>query len=117
MPATADDALPDGGGVYEYVDETPHTYCFHDGTVITPQRGDVCPIPYDPGDGRWTPSKKKPNRLPDNHPQQIALTQAAAAKTRAEALQAAAASTPQAPSATSPAEPATASTETGKANP
>lgn len=81
-----DDALPGGGGVYEYVDEQSRTYQFADGAVITPQRGDVCAIPYDPGDGRWSKSKAKPTRLPDNHPDQIAKTQAAAAMAREQAL-------------------------------
>lgn len=81
-----EDAPPGGGGVYEYLDETSRTYQFADGTVITPQRGDVCSIPYDPGDGRWGKSKAKPTRLPDNHKDQIVLTQAEAAKTRAEVL-------------------------------
>lgn len=83
----ADPSVPaqQSAGVYEYTDEAPHTYCFHDGTVITPQRGDVCAIPYDPGDGRWQKSKAKPTRLPDNHPQQIAAMQATAAQARAEA--------------------------------
>lgn len=87
MPATADDALPDGGGVYEYVDETPHIYQFADGTVITPQRGDVCTLPYLPDrSGRWEPSKKKVTRLPDNHPDQAAATRKAAADARAQVL-------------------------------
>jgi len=113
--APAGDGLPGGGGVCEYVDEQSRTYQFADGTVITPQRGDVCAIPYDPGDGRWQPTKKKVTRLPDNHPDQIALTQAAAADGRAEVLQAASAA-PTAAEAALAADAASQPTpETGKA--
>ena len=79
------------GGVYQYLDETPRTYCFTDGTVITPQRGDVRPIPYDPGDGRWKPSKAKPTRLPDNDEKQAVKNAAEQAEQRAQAHKAAAA--------------------------
>lgn len=72
----AADASPPTGGVFEYLDETSRTYQFWDGTVITPVRGDVSRLPYDPGDGRWQSSKKKVNRLPDNHPDQAAITSA-----------------------------------------
>ncbi len=68
MPTDAAPAAQLAGGVFEYLDETPRTYQFWDGTVITPQRGDVCPLPYDPGDRRWKPSKRKPTRQPDNAP-------------------------------------------------
>ena len=73
-------------GVYQYLDEIPRTYTFHDGTVITPQRGDVCALPYDPGDGRWQPSKAKPTRLPDNDPKQAAKNAAEQAEARAQVL-------------------------------
>lgn len=89
---TSADAAPAAGGaagVYQYVDETPRTYCFTNGLTITPSRGDVCAIPYDPGDGRWTPSKAKPTRLPDNHPDQAAKNAARQAAERAEVLAAA----------------------------
>lgn len=80
----------DGAGVYEYLDETPRTYCFHDGTVVTPRGGDVCALPQDPGDGRWRPCKAKVTRLPDNHPQQAAKNAAEQAEARTRALTAAA---------------------------
>lgn len=86
-PAAAAD--PGGAGVYQYLDETPRAYCFANGTVITPRRGDVCAIPYDPHDGRWTPSKAKPTRLPDNHPDQAAKNAAEQADARAAVLAAA----------------------------
>jgi hypothetical protein len=54
----AADTPPPTDGVFEYLDETPRTYQFWDGTVITPSRGDVCRLPYDPLDGRWQSSKK-----------------------------------------------------------
>lgn len=76
----------DGAGVYEYLDETPRTYCFHDGTVITPRKGDVCALPYDPGDGRWQRSKAKPTRLPDNDKDQAAADAAEQAQARAKVL-------------------------------
>jgi hypothetical protein len=71
---------PSTAGVYEYVDLTPHTYLFPGSGPQTAEFGDVCPLPYDPEDGRWQPSKKKVTRLPDNHPDQIAANQKAAAK-------------------------------------
>lgn len=80
----AADASPPTGGVFEYLDETPRTYQFWDGTVITPVRGDVSRLPYDPGDKRWAPSKKKINRLPDNHPDQAAITSADQSELRDE---------------------------------
>jgi len=76
------DAQPPSGGVFEYLDEMPRVYQFWDGTVITPSRGDVCRLPYDPLDGRWQPSKKKPNRAPDNHPDQAAIASAAQSEAR-----------------------------------
>jgi len=85
-PATKGD-----GGVYQYLDEIPRTYCFTDGTVITPRAGDVCEIPYDPGDKRWKPSKAKVTRLADNDPKQAEKTAAAQAKERDKILTAAAA--------------------------
>lgn len=78
----AADASPPTGGVFEYLDEGERTYQFWDGTVLTPSRGDVARLPYDPGDGRWQPSKKKVNRLPDNHPDQAAITSAEQAEAR-----------------------------------
>ncbi|HWU23645.1 MAG TPA: hypothetical protein VN088_19055 [Nocardioides sp.] len=110
--APAGDGLPGGGGVYEYVDDQPRTYQFADGTVITPQRGDVCAIPYDPGDGRWSKSKAKPTRLPDNHPDQIPLTQAAAAQQRAQTL---AADPAQPDAAPTPGDTPTQAADAGKA--
>lgn len=79
------------GGVYQYLDEIPHKYCFHNGLVITPRLGDVCEIPYDPGDKRWKPSKAKVTRLPDNHPDQAVKDAAEQAEQRTEAHKAAAA--------------------------
>lgn len=78
----AADASPPTGGVFEYLDEGERTYQFWDGTVLTPCRGDVCRLPYDPLDGRWQPSKKKVNRLPDNHPDQAQITSAEQAEAR-----------------------------------
>lgn len=84
-------AAPKGtAGAYQYLDEIPRTYCFTDGTVYTPNKGDVCDLPYDPGDGRWQPSKAKVTRLPDNHPEQTAKNAAAQAAERARVLAAAA---------------------------
>lgn len=114
----AADASPPTGGVFEYLDEGPRTYQFWDGTVLTPNRGDVSRLPYDPGDGRWAPSKKKITRLSDNHPDQVEITSAAQAEARAQ-VHADAAQSAAAPSATasdSPADasaPSAASTATG----
>jgi len=71
-PETAPEApaAPSTAGVYEYVDLTPRTYHFDAAPPQTAEFGDVCPLPYDPKDGRWQPSKKKVTRLPD--PQQAA---------------------------------------------
>lgn len=80
----AADTSPPTGGVFEYLDEMPRTYQFWDGTVLTPCRGDVCRLPYDPLDGRWQPSKKKANRPPDNHPDQAQATSKAQAEARAQ---------------------------------
>lgn len=91
VPETPAPQSADAAGVYQYLDETPRTYCFTDGTVITPQRGDVCPIPYDPGDGRWKPSKAKPTRLPDNDEKQAVKNAAEQAEQRTEVHKAAAA--------------------------
>lgn len=88
-PPAAGVPEPGSAGVYQYLDETPRTYCFTNGTVITPSKGDVCAIPYDPGDGRWLASKAKPTRLPDNHPDQAAKNAAEQAAARAEVLAAA----------------------------
>lgn len=91
VPETPAPQSADAAGVYQYLDETPRTYCFTDGTVITPRQGDVCPIPYDPGDGRWKPSKARVTRLPDNHPDQAARDAAEQAEQRTEVHKAAAA--------------------------
>jgi hypothetical protein len=89
--AAAPEAAPDAptpptstAGVYEYVDLTPRTY-FFPGAPQTAEFGDVCPLPHDPGDGRWQPSKKKVSRLPDNDPRQAEVTSARQAIARAEA--------------------------------
>lgn len=91
---TPPDAAPSpaagGAGVYQYLDETPRSYCFPNGLTITPRKGDVCALPYDPGDKRWKPSKAKPTRLPDNDPEQAAVNAAEQAAQRAEILKAAA---------------------------
>ena len=63
-------ASPSTAGVYEYVDLTPRTYHFDGAPPQTAEFGDICPLPYDPQDGRWQPSKKRVTRLPD--PQQAA---------------------------------------------
>lgn len=89
--ASAAPAPAGSGGVYEYLDEIPRTYQFHDGTVITPNQGDVCALPYDPADGRWKPSKAKPTRLPDNDEKQAEKNAAVQAAVRDEVLKAAAA--------------------------
>jgi len=93
--ADAPDAAPSPSRplVRQYLDETPRTYCFTGGTVVTPQRGDVCEIPYDPGDGRWGETKAKVTRLSDNDPKQAEKNAAAQAETRDKALTAAAAAT------------------------
>lgn len=90
-PAAPAPAPKGTGGVYQYLDEIPRTYCFTDGTVITPSQGDVCPIPYDPGDGRWQPSKAKVTRLPDNDKDQAVKNAAEQAAERDEIHRAAAA--------------------------
>lgn len=85
-PEAAPDAPmppPSTAGVYEYVDLTPRTYLF-EGAPQSAEFGDVCPLPYDPGDGRWQPSKKKVTRLPDNHPDQLEATSKAQSKVRAQ---------------------------------
>ena len=89
---TAPASPPKGaGGVYQYLDEIPRTYCFTTGLVITPSQGDVCEIPYDPADGRWKRSKATVTRLPDNHPDQAAKDAAEQAAERAQVHKAAAA--------------------------
>lgn len=90
-PADASAAPAPAVAVYEYLDEIPHKYCFHDGTVITPNKGDVCTIPYDPGDKRWQPSKAKVTRWPDNDPKQAEKNAAQQAAERDEIHRAAAA--------------------------
>jgi hypothetical protein len=89
-PAEAQPEAPaDTGGLYEYVDATPRTYQFDGAPPQSAELGDVCPLPRDPGDGRWTPSKRKAaTRLPDNHPQEAAVTSVAQTLglTRREAL-------------------------------
>lgn len=86
-PAQA--AAASTAGVYEYVDLTPRTYQFP-GAPLTPQFGDVCALPYDPGDGCWQPSKKKVTRLADNDPDQAVKNAAEQADARAEVHQQAA---------------------------
>lgn len=83
-------AAPSTAGAYEYVDETPRTYLFP-GAPQSAEKGDVCPLPYDPGDGRWKPSKAKVTRLPDNDPEQAAKNAAKQAEARAQVHQQAAA--------------------------
>ena len=64
-------AAPSTAGVFEYVGTVQRTYLFP-GAPQTAETGNVCPLPYDPGDGCWQPSKKKVTRLPDNDPEQAA---------------------------------------------
>lgn len=82
-PAASDSAST--AGVYEYVDLTPRTYLFP-GAPQSAEFGDVCPLPYDPGDGNWRPSKKKVTRDPDNDPAQAAKNAQAQTKARADVL-------------------------------
>jgi hypothetical protein len=84
-PPQSAPAAPSTAGVYEYVDDTPHTY-FFPGAPQSAQKGDVCDLPYDPKDGHWQPSKKKVTRLPDNDPQQAAKTAAQQSAERARVL-------------------------------
>lgn len=77
--------------VGEYLDETPRTYQFDGAPPQSAEKGDVCELPHDPGDGRWAPSKAKPTRLPDNHPDQMEITSARQAKARRKAHEQAAA--------------------------
>lgn len=77
-------------GVYQYLDEIPRTYQFHDGTVITPRQGDVCALPYDPADGRWKRSKATVTRLSDNDEKQAVKNAAEQAEQRTEVHKAAA---------------------------
>jgi hypothetical protein len=53
------------GGVFEFVDETPHTYTPRDHPPQTAELGDVCRLPFTPTDGRWIPTTKDVTRLPD----------------------------------------------------
>lgn len=78
-------APPSTAGVYEYVDLTPRTYHFDAAPPQTAEYGDVCPLPYDPADGRWQPSKKKVTRLPD--PEQAAADTEAQRKAAAKAAE------------------------------
>lgn len=57
--------LPDGGGVYEFVGTQERTYLFPGFPPQTAVLGDVCALPYDPGDGQWRAVKKKVTRLDD----------------------------------------------------
>jgi len=57
--------LPEGAGVYEFAGTTPKTYLFPGFPPQSAVRGDVCALPYDPGDGQWQPTKKKVTRLDD----------------------------------------------------
>lgn len=93
-PPPADAAVPQEappppacaeGGVFEYVDGTARTYLFDGAPPQTAEFGDVCRLPQDPGDGKWLAVKKKVTRLPDNHPDQMAI---ASAKQSAERLKA-----------------------------
>lgn len=72
-PAASDAqaAPPSTAGVYEYTDLIGRTYQFPDGPQSA-EYGDVCQLPYDPADGRWQASKKKPTRTRDNDPEQAA---------------------------------------------
>lgn len=74
---------PDSG-VFEYVDLTPRTYQFDGAPPQTAEFGDVCRLPYDPGDGNWLAVKKKVTRLPDTHPGQMAIASEDQAQQRAE---------------------------------
>lgn len=76
-------ATPSTAGAYEYVDLTQKTYLFP-GAPQTAEFGDVCPLPYDPGDGCWKRTKKQVTRLPDNDPEQAAKNAARQAEARAE---------------------------------
>jgi hypothetical protein len=94
-PATPDaakaaekpDEVPEGrlpAGVYEFTGTLPTQYLEvpltarpetpgRDATDDEPASPDVPATIFDwpfsaPGDGRWKPSKKKPNQLPDNAP-------------------------------------------------
>ncbi len=85
-PEAAVEAAPSTAGVYEYTVVAPKTYLFPDGPQ-TAEFGDVCPLPYDPKDGCWQPSKKKVTRGRDNDPQQAAKNAAKQAEARAEVHQ------------------------------
>jgi hypothetical protein len=80
--AVIEDAKPFVG---EYLDEIARTYQFDGAPPQTAERGDVCALPHDPGDGRWQPSTRKVTRLPDNHPDQFEITSARQAKARLKA--------------------------------
>jgi hypothetical protein len=84
-PPQSAPAAPSTAGVYEYVDLTPKTYLFPDGPQ-TAEKGDVCDLPYDPGDRCWQSTKKKVTRLRDNDPEQAAKTAAQQSAERARVL-------------------------------
>lgn len=71
---------------YRYVGTQPHTYLFPGSGPQSAQYGDVCALPYDPGDGRWQPTNAAVTRLPDNHPDQVARDQVANDEARARLL-------------------------------
>ncbi len=86
---------------YLFVGTQPKTYLFPGAGPQSAQYGDVCALPYDPGDGRWQKTGAPVTRLPDNHPDQVAKDQAANDEARAKLL----ASPPYAPqSAAAPAD-------------
>lgn len=72
-----------GPVVLEYLDETPRTYLFPGRAPQSAERGDVCELPYDPADGRWGPTKRKPTRLHDAHPDEAEKRSARQSEARA----------------------------------
>ncbi len=83
-------AKADQGGVFEYVGTQQRTYLPAGQPPQTAVLGDVCQLGFTPTDGNWIPSRKKPTRLPDNHPDQMEIASDAQAEARITAhLQAA----------------------------
>lgn len=72
---TAKDDVPEGrlpAGVYEFTGALPTQY-LEVPLTAHPADGDRAATVFDwpftaPDDGRWEPTKKKPNQLPDNAP-------------------------------------------------
>lgn len=85
-PSAVSAAAEPAPQAYRYVGTQPRTYLFPGAGPQSAQFGDVCPLPYDPGDGNWLKTGAAVTRLPDNHPDQVAKDQAANDTARARLL-------------------------------